>query len=40
MDPVTGFLIALGVWLILTEVILPDLDAFKAEVVSKPTELR
>jgi hypothetical protein len=31
MDPSAGFLLSLGIWLILSEVVLPNLDAPQTE---------
>jgi hypothetical protein len=35
MDPWAGLLISLGIWLILTEVILPNLDVSGAELLDQ-----
>jgi hypothetical protein len=36
MDPVAVFLLALGIWLILSEVVLPNLDLSPDEVPEQP----
>jgi hypothetical protein len=37
MDPAAAFLMALGIWLILTEVVLPNLVVAEAEIPQEPT---
>jgi hypothetical protein len=39
MDPAAAFLMALGIWLILTEGILPNLKVSEAKVPDQPTNV-